>query len=113
MDEKVIHLEDGTTVEAKVNFATLYYMQKFNVEKLINRYEKEKNDEDGIELMARMLHVILLSNGRICTFEEALVLMPLDDEEFEAVLSDFSAKVEDYKKKQEQRTRMKNFQASV
>ena len=115
MNERVIHLEDGSTVEAKVNFATLYYMEKFKVQGLINKIEDDKennghgDDEDNIELMAKMLHVILMSNGRTCTFEEALVLLPLDDIEFEEVLEDFKEKIEDYKKKQESRRKMTEF----
>lgn len=119
MDERVIHLEDGTTVEAKVNFATLYYMQKEGVVALLEKMDKKKGkkhkyeDDDSMELLARMLYVILLSNGRKCSFEDALVLMPLDDVEFEEVLEDFAKKMQDFKKKQDAKRQMKNFTSSL
>lgn len=119
MDEKVIHLEDGSTVEAKVNFATLYYMQKEGVITLLERMEKEKEetgdytDDDSMDLLAKMLYVILLSNGRKCSFYDALVLMPLDDVEFEEVLQEFARKMQEFKKKQESRRAMTNYTRSL
>lgn len=116
MDERVLHLEDGTTIEAKVNFATLYYMQKLGVNKLIDKVEKSKKKEysadDNMEILAKMLYVILLSNGRKCTFEDALVLLPLDDAEFVEVMEDFEEKLENLKKKQESKANMTTFTAN-
>jgi hypothetical protein len=105
MDEKVLHLEDGSTVEAKVNFATLYYMEKRGVDKIIKRQEKLKKKgkdlpiDEMIDLLAELLYIILLSNGRKVSFEDALVLMPFDDYEFEQVLTDFADKLQEYEKK--------------
>lgn len=117
MDERVLHLEDGSTVEAKVNFATLYYMQKLGVNDLMEQAEENKKKtkrreysaDDSMEILAKMLYVIMLSNGRKCTFEDALVLLPLDDTEFVEVMEDFEKKLGDFKKKQESKLEMKNF----
>ena len=108
MDERVIHLEDETTVEAKVNFATLYYIEKFHLDKLLNK--KKLTADENLELTAKMLHVILLSNGRKCDFDEALTLLPIDDMELMDVIDDFADKVNDYKKKQAARAAMKQQQ---
>ena len=107
MDERVIHLEDGSTVSAKVNFATIYYIQKFKLDKLMEK--KKTTQDDEMELAARILHVVLLSNGRNCTFEEALYLMPLDTDEIEGVMNDFKEKLEKLKKKKESKTNMRTF----
>ncbi len=117
MDERVLHLEDGSTVEAKVNFATLYYMQKLGVNDLMEQAEENKKKtkrreysaDDSMEILAKMLYVIMLSNGRKCTFEDALVLLPLDDTEFVEVMEDFEKKLGDFKKKQESKMTMKVF----
>ena len=107
MDERVIHLEDGSTVSAKVNFATIYYIQKFKLDKLMEK--KKTTQDDEMELAARILHVVLLSNGRNCTFEEALCLMPLDTDEIENVMNDFKEKLEKLKKKKESKANMRMF----
>lgn len=110
MDERVIHLTDGSTIEAKVNFATLYYIQKFGIDKMMNK--KKLSADEEMELSAKMLHVIMLSNGKTCTFEDALVLLPLDDMEFEDVIEDFEKKIDDYKKKQDAKRAERKFQAA-
>lgn len=107
MDERVIHLEDGSTVSAKVNFATIYYIQKLKLDKLMGK--KKTTQDDEMELAARILHVVLLSNGRNCTFEEALCLMPLDTDEIENVMNDFKEKLEKLKKKKESKANMRTF----
>ena len=103
MDERVIHLEDGSTVSAKVNFATIYYIQKFKLDKLMEK--KKTTQDDEMELAARILHVVLLSNERNYTFEEALYLIPLDTDEIEEVMNDFKEKLEKLKKKKESKTK--------
>lgn len=110
MDERVIHLEDGSTVSAKVNFGTIYYIKKFKLDKLLEKEELTEDEE--LEAAAKMIHVILMSNGRTCTFEEALVLTPLDDEEIQDVMNDFKDKLEELKKKREARAKMKQFTAN-
>lgn len=105
MDEHIIHLTDGTTISAKVNFATLYYMQKYHLETIINRIQKDKdagneeNLDDELEASAKMLYVLLLSNGRQVTFEDSLTLIPLEIWEIEDVFMDFQNRLVEFKKK--------------
>jgi len=106
MDEHVLHLTDGTTVSARVNFGTLYYMEKFHVDKLA---KDEMTDDDAMEAAARMLHVLLLSNGRTVSFQEALVLCPIDTDEVMNVFADFKNRLEDFKKKETAKQQMTTF----
>ena len=103
MDEKVIHLTDGTTVSAKVNFATLYYLQKEGLGNLSSKQLEHASVTEKTELSARMIYVLLRSNGRNVTFDEALVLCPMDvseGSEVAEVFRDFSNKLSDYAEKQ-------------
>lgn len=100
MNERVLHLTDGTTISAKVNFATLYYMKKSGVQSYIPE-EGDPEEDDALEIAARMLYVLLCSNGRPVTLQEALVLCPIDVDEVQAVFDDFRSRLEDYKKKQD------------
>lgn len=118
MNERVLHLEDGTTIEAKVNFGTLYYMDQIRLFPLMKKIDalkkanKEVSDHDSIQLAAKMIYVLLRSNGRNCDLDEALVLTPLDiDEgsEFEAVFRDFSEKIEKLEKKRVARESQREF----
>lgn len=99
MKDHIVHLTDGTTLEINVSFATLYYMMKDKaLDKLM---KKEKSTEaDNLELAAHLIYVILRSNGRKVTFDEALQLTPLDTEELEEMIDDFTDKLECYKKKE-------------
>lgn len=111
MDERVLHLEDGTTVSAKVNFATLYYIKKEGLDVLSEK--EDPSDEDSLELAARMLYVLLRSNGRDVSFQEALVLCPIDTDEVQAVFEDFKERLEAFKKKQDSKRAMRQFVSQV
>jgi hypothetical protein len=131
---KVMHLEDGSTICAKVNMATLYYMAErekdayghelagtdlMSIMAISDKADKnEKATENGeplpfpdvepvsdqfkIRMAAKLVYVLLRSNGRRVDFEEALVLMPIDiyeGSEFMEVFEDFKNKLEDFQKK--------------
>lgn len=113
MDERVIHLEDGSIVSAKVNFGTIYYVKKFKLDKLFEKNEEEITEDEKLEIAARMIHIILLTNGRQCTFEEALILTPLDSDEIQDVMDDFKEKLEEIKKKQDAKAKMKKFTSQL
>ncbi|MBQ6488240.1 MAG: hypothetical protein IJI75_03330 [Solobacterium sp.] len=112
IDEKILHLTDGTTVSAKVNFATLYYMRKSGVKAFIPE-EGDPDEDDALEIAARMLYVLLCSNGRTVTFQEALVLCPIDIEEVQAVFDDFRERLEAFKKKQDAKQAMRQYVSSI
>lgn len=96
MHDKLIHLTDGTTLSVKVNFATLYYIQKSGFAKYLKK--QKLSDDDAVEVGARLIYVILNSNGRRVSFEDAMELIPLDTDEVERVFEAFKARLEDYKK---------------
>lgn len=109
MNEHFVNLTDGTRMEVKVNFATLYYMSKSGVDRLSRK--KKMSDSDKMEIAAKLIYVILRSNGRKVTFDEALCLVPMDVEEIEVLLKDFENKLEKYKKKENAKQEMKKMQS--
>lgn len=143
MDERIMHLEDGTTIAAKVNFATLYYMKEESCDdkgkrqkgtdllsllKKSEKYRTEVVDEEGnktfeirnmpyglqVEIAAKMIYVILRSNGLNVDFRDALVLTPIDvgeGSEFSHVFEDFQKKLEEYQKKEKARQEHRKYLA--
>ena len=48
------------------------------------------------------------SNGKDVTFDEAICLAPADTEEIQNIFVEFTEKLDEYKKKQDAKQRMKN-----
>lgn len=145
MEERIMHLEDGTAIVAKVNFATLYYMKEESYDdkgrrqkgtdllsllKKSEKYKSETIDEEGnkrielngipyslqVEIAAKMIYVILRSNGLNVDFRDALVLTPIDvgeGSEFSLVFEDFQKKLEDYQKKEKARQDNRKYLAKI
>lgn len=105
MNGKLIKLTDGTKLDVKVNFLTLYMIQKDGLAKLMtgkNRKIRENlSDEENMEAAAKLIHVILRSNGLKVDEEEAMMLTPMDPEEIRTLFDEFEKKVEEYKKKEQ------------
>lgn len=99
MDEKIITLTDGTKLEVKVNFMTLYLIQKHGLDKVINKKEALSEDEN-MEAAAKLIYIILRSNGLKVDEDEALILTPMDPEVIRELFDEFGKKVEKYKKKE-------------
>lgn len=109
MDEKDIRLADGTLFSVKVNFYTLYLINKTNVEQLSKKLErenkKEKKDKKRIldiemEIAKNIIYVIMRSNGKKVDKEEAMMLTPVDPHEIEDLMNEFADKMEKLKKKE-------------
>ncbi|WP_075679133.1 hypothetical protein [Roseburia sp. 831b] len=105
MDEKAIHLTDGTVLDVKVNFATLYYMNKMKLQNFIEK--EDMTDDENMEVAARLIYVILRSNGRNVTMDEAMILTPMDIDDIKEVFDEFGEKVKTLKKKQQAKQDMK------
>ena len=126
----MLHLEDGSTITAKVNFATIYHMYEcdrtprgkkiqgtscMDLMKRVENLEKSKKavpEELQMQLAAKVVYAILRSNNVRVDFDEALVLTPIDvgeGSEFDALLQEFKEKLDDFKKKQEARQKTKEF----
>lgn len=101
MKDNFINLTDGTRLEIKVNFGTLYYLQKQNgFFGLARKAENQKlNDMDSFELAAEIIYALLRSNGKVVSFDEALRLIPPDTEEIENVFRNFQEEYDKYAKK--------------
>ena len=109
MKTDIIHLTDGTTMRVNVNFATLYYMQKTGLIKKMRKIGSRKPSEDeSMEISAQIIYVLMRSNGKDVTFNEAICLAPADTEEIQDLFTEFMNKLDEYKKKQDAKQRMKN-----
>ena len=98
MDEKIITLTDGTKLEVKVNFMTLYLIQKHGLDKVINK--EALSEDENMEAAAKLIYIILRSNGLKVDEDEALILTPMDPEVIRELFAEFGKKVDKYKKKE-------------
>ena len=104
MDAKLITLTDGQKLEVKVNFQTLYMIQKNGLSKLFDKKRKsgkELTDEENMDAAAKLIHVILRSNGLRVDEEEAMQLTPMDPKEIRTIFDEFEKRVNEYKKKEQ------------
>lgn len=103
-----VNLTDGSRLPVNINFGTLYYLQKSGADRMIKKIGKRKpTNNESMELAAKLIYVILRSNGKQVTFDEALQLAPMDTDEIEALWDEFIRKLEEFKKKQDAKQRMK------
>lgn len=115
MNGGFVNLLDGTRLEVKFNFGTLYYLQEAGGNRLAEKIQ-EKADKDikpgDMEMMrfiAKLIYAMLRSNGRKVTFDEALSLVPPDPTEMLEVIEAYQEKMDKIKKKETVRENMKNF----
>lgn len=102
MEKHLVELMDGTRIEIRVNFGTIYYLQKRNgFYKLAKKVEKKEklSDSESFEMAAGIIYALLRSNGKTVTFDEAMSLMPPGLEEIKAVLKSFEEEYSKYNKK--------------
>lgn len=113
MKERIVELNDGTRLEVKINFGTLYYMQEIGaneIAKKIERLQKQKKrvpDQDHMRLAAKIIYAVLRSNGKKVTFDEAMMLMPIDTEEIGALIEAYTEELDRLQKKQQARKNMR------
>lgn len=103
MKVNVIDLLDGSRIEAKVNFGTIYYMQKRKgFSRIAKKAEKKKlSDYESMEMAATIVYGVLRSNGKPVTFDEALALVPPDLQSIKKILNSFAKEYEKYSKKKQ------------
>ena len=112
MTERFVNLTDGTRIEVKVNFGTLYYLQKCRgFYSLSKRLEKKKekginpSPGEAFDVSADIIYALLRSNGKMVTFDEALSLVPPDIDDLTKILDDFQEEYERYSKKKQAKIR--------
>ena len=111
MNEHFIDLMDGTRLPVKVNFGTLFYMQKRKGFYRINKKaenEKKLTDNESFEMTANVVYAMLRSNGKTVSFDEALALIPPDPEGIENALKAFKEEYDAYVKKKQAKQEMMN-----
>lgn len=115
MKGQLIELTDGTRMEVKVNFGTLYYLQKIGGTRLAKSMDKKQkkqqklSDDEQMTFAAKVIYAILRSNGKQVTFDEALMLMPSDTESIKKIVDVYSEELERVKKKEATKAQMKTF----
>lgn len=105
MKEHYIDLTDGTRISVRVNFGTIYYLQKqkgfYRIQKKAEKKPKKLTQAESFEIAADVIYAILRSNGRNVTFDEAISLVPTDPEQIEQVLGAFQEEYDRYAKKKQ------------
>lgn len=104
MQGHLIALTDGTKLEVKVNFGTIYYLQKTRGYNRISKKilkKKKLTDSESLDMAAYIIYALLRSNGKRVEFDEALTLVPPDPVEIEKVLNAFQDEYEKYSKKKQ------------
>lgn len=113
MKEHFVQLTDGTRLEVKINFGTMYYLQKCGANSLAKKIEKmqkkkrQPSERDMMEFAAKVIYAVLRSNGKTVTFDEAMSLMPTDLEEMQEMVYAYQEELEKVKKKQDSKEKMK------
>lgn len=109
MKEHFINLTDGTRLEIKINFGTLYYLKKCNAISMMKKISKKNvvSDDEAIEAAAKIIYAIIRSNGRAATFDEAIQLVPMGTTEIQNLVEAFQENLEDYKKKEDAKANMR------
>ena len=116
MKEQFIQLMDGTRLEAKINFGTLYYLQECGADALAKKMQyrqkkgKKPSNTDMMQFSAKVVYATLRSNGRMVTFDEALQLMPPDLSELQVIVDMYQEHIENLKKKQQAKQNMRMMQ---
>lgn len=104
--ENFINLLDGTRIEARFNFGTLYYLEQSGGSKLAEYLEKKEKEGkiptsmESMKMASKIIYAILRSNGKKVTEDEAMALVPPDTEEIENIVKIFEAELEKHKKKE-------------
>lgn len=114
MKEHFIDLTDGTRLQIKVNFGTIYYLQKqkgfYRIQKKVEKAQKKQEkrnsltSQESFKVAADVIYALLRSNGKAVTFNEALALVPPDTEQIEKALDAFQEEYGRYAKKKQTAT---------
>ncbi len=97
-----IRLSDGSLIEVKINFLTIKLLNSLKLEKLQKQMQKSPNNKElEFEAVGKLIYAILRSNGKKVDEEEAMMLIPADDSTLSQLITEFSEKMEKFKKKQE------------
>lgn len=101
---KEIRLNDGSLLEVKINFLTIKIIVDLKIDKIIRTAGKRINDQRfQFDIASKIIYAIIRSNGRKVDLDEAMILVPLDDEVITEIITEFVEKMNDFKKKQGKR----------
>lgn len=122
MEDEIL-LSNGELLQIKINFMTLYLIRKEKVDKATQRLKfketrlkgmksknskeyrdlNEKINDQQMDIAAQMIYVILKSNKKNITFEDALMLCPADTSQIQKLIDSFAKQMEIIKKKEDMR----------
>lgn len=84
--------------ELTLKTPALYLIQKHGLDKVINK--EALSEDENMEAAAKLIYIILRSNGLKVDEDEALILTPMDPEVIRELFDEFGKKVDKYKKKE-------------
>ncbi|MDU3790412.1 MAG: hypothetical protein E7G55_08605 [Erysipelotrichaceae bacterium] len=99
---KDIRLADGSLLSVGINFHTIKLISDINLNKKMKRLEKKPKDARlQMDIAAKLIYVILRSNGRRIDEEEAMQLIPPDEDAITEIFEEFAKKMQIFEKKRE------------
>lgn len=107
-----IRLTNGELLDVDINFLTLKLITKLKIAKLEKQLKETVDEEEremlSMDIAGKMIYVILRSNGKKVDEEEAMMLIPADVEDIQNLFTEFGEKLEEFKKKEELKQKMKS-----
>lgn len=101
---KVIKLADHSTLEFNVNFLTIKMLTD---QGLTDANFTSEDPKVQIDIASRLLYVLLYSNGKKLTMEDALALIPLGEEDtLLDLIDEFKTRMEIFQKKTASRAQL-------
>lgn len=123
--DRDIRLSNGELINININFYTLKLLAQSNlsilerkIDKLKEKLASTKSEEKiqdinneinalSYEMIGKIIYIILRSNGKKVDEEEAMILIPGDVDEIENIFNEFFNKMEEFKKKEESKMKMR------
>lgn len=102
---KLIKLANGETLDFNVNFLTIKMLTD---QKLFEADFESEDPSVQVDIASKLLYALLYSNGKKLTMEDALQLVPLDEEDtLMELIDEFKTKMEIFQKKMDSREKLK------
>lgn len=101
---KLIKLTNGETLELKVNMLTIKMLKDQGALTIVNKLDKgdEVSFDDQVDVASALFHIILYSNGKKVTQDDALQLIEFGDSDiFFEIINGFKSELEMFQKKME------------
>lgn len=97
---KDVRLADGSLLPVCINFHTIKLISDMRLNKKMEKLERGQDDaRTQMDIAADLIYIILRSNGRRVDKEEAMQLIPPDEDSIRSLFEEFANKMRAFEKK--------------